>query len=134
MSRHDLADEQSAVIEPFIPKQPSSRGHKRHDSCRTLNGIFFVLKTGCPWEHALRTDRSPAMCWRRFRHWATDRSWEQIWRTLLSQLQVQGKREWAQAFLDGSFVPAKTGYPALARPKSARAGRPWSWPMAKACR
>jgi hypothetical protein len=54
-----------------------------------------------------RTYGSPATCWRRFRTWAADGTWEQIWRTLLSQLDAQGKLEWAQAFLDGSFVPAK---------------------------
>jgi hypothetical protein len=30
-------------------------------------------------------------------------------RALLSQLDGQQKLEWAQAFLDGSFVPAKKG-------------------------
>jgi hypothetical protein len=70
-----------------------------------------------------RTYGSPATCWRRFRTWAADGTWEQIWRTLLSQLDAQGKLEWAQAFLDGSFVPAKKGGPASVRPKSARARR-----------
>ena len=38
-----------------------------------------------------------------------DGTWERIWRTFLSQLDAEGKLEWAQAFLDGSFVPAKKG-------------------------
>jgi Transposase DDE domain len=32
-----------------------------------------------------------------------------MWRTLLSQLDAHSKLEWAKAFLDGSFVPAKKG-------------------------
>ena len=123
MSRHDLTDTQWTVIAPLIPKQKSGPGRKRNDDRRTLNGILFVLKTGCTWEDVPRTYGSPATCWRRFRNWAADGTWEQIWRTLLSQLDAQGQLEWAQAFLDGSFVPAKKGGPASVRPKSARARR-----------
>ena len=47
MSRHDMTDEQWAVIEPFIPKPRAGPGRKRKDHRRTLNGILFVLKTGC---------------------------------------------------------------------------------------
>jgi transposase len=123
MSRHDLTDTPWTVIAPLIPKQKPGPGRKRHDDRRTLNGILFVLKTGCTWEDVPRTYGSPATCWRRFHTWAADGTWEQIWRALLSQLDAQGKLEWAQAFLDGSFVPAKTGGPASVRPQSVRARR-----------
>ncbi len=123
MSRHDLTEAQWTIIDPLIPAQKPGPGRKRNGNRRTLNGILFVLKTGCPWEDVPHTYGSPATCWRRFRTWAADGTWERIWRTLLSQLDAQGKLEWAQASLDGSFVPAKKGGPALARPKSARARR-----------
>jgi transposase len=121
MSRHDLTDEQWALIEPLIPHQQPGPGRKRNDGRRTLNGILFVLKTGCPWEDVPRAYGSPATCWRRFHAWSRDGTWEQMWRMLLSQLDAAGKLEWAEAFLDGSFVPAKKGALALGRPRSARA-------------
>ena len=123
MSRHDITDEQWAVIESLIPKHKPGPGRKRHDARRTLNGILFVLKTGCPWEDVPRVYGSPATCWRRLCAWSEDGTWERMWRTLLSQLAAQGKLEWAQAFLDGSFVPAKKGDLASARRKSARAAK-----------
>jgi Putative transposase of IS4/5 family (DUF4096) len=83
MRLHDLTDAQWTTIEPFIPKQQPDPGRKRNDARRTPNGILFALKTGC--------------------------TWERIWQALLSQLDTQGKLEWARAFLDGSVVPAKTG-------------------------
>jgi hypothetical protein len=52
--------------------------------------------------------------------WSADGTWERLWRTLLSQLDAQGELEWAQAFLDGSFVPAKEGDPASVKRRSAR--------------
>jgi hypothetical protein len=62
MSRHDLTDEQWAVIEPLIPQQKSGPGRKRNDDRQTLNGILFVLKTGCAWEDVPRRFGSPATC------------------------------------------------------------------------
>jgi len=68
-----------------------------------------VLKTGCAWEALPREYGSDSTCWRRLNEWSRDGTWERIWRTFLSQLDADGKLEWAQAFLDGSFVPAKRG-------------------------
>jgi transposase len=121
MRRHDLTDARWAILGPLIPQQTSGPGRKRNDDRRTLNGILFALKTGCPWEDVPRAYGSPAPCWRRFHAWSQDGTWERMWRMRLSQLDAQGKLEWAQAFLDGRFVPAKKGAPASGRPKSARA-------------
>jgi len=109
MSRHDLNDDQWAVIEPLIPKQKAGPGRKRADDRKTLNGILYVLKTGCAWEDLPREYGSDTTCWRRLNEWSEDGTWERIWRTLLSQLDAEQKLVWAQAFLDGSFVPAKKG-------------------------
>jgi transposase len=121
MSRHDLTDDQWTAIAPLIPKQRAGPGRRRNDDRTTLNGIRFVLKTGCAWEDVPRRYGSPATCWRRFAGWATDGTWERLWRVLLSQLDAQGQLEWAQAFLDGSFVPAKKGDLASAKRKWVRA-------------
>jgi len=97
------------VIEPLIPKKESKRGRPRVDTRTTLNGILYVLKTGCAWADMPREYGSPTTCWRRLNEWSQDETWKRIWRTLLGQLDAQSKIEWAQAFLDGSFVPAKKG-------------------------
>jgi transposase len=123
MSRHDLTDQQWTVLEPLIPQPKPGPGRKRNDARQTVNGILFVLKTGCPWADVPRAYGSPATCWRRFRAWSADGTWERMWRTLLSQLDAQGKLEWAQAFLDGSFVPAKKGELGLVKRSSAKAAK-----------
>ena len=123
MNRHALTDAQWAVIEPLLPKQKPGPGRRRADNRRTLNGILHVLKTGCAWEDMPRAYGAPTTCWRRLRAWAQDGTWERVWRTLLSQLDAQGKLEWATAFLDGSFVPAKGGVMPSATRQSARAAQ-----------
>ena len=42
MARFDLSDEEWAVIEPLLPKE--SRGPKRKDDRKVLNGIFYILR------------------------------------------------------------------------------------------
>lgn len=109
MSRHELTDAQWSVVAPLLPKRNRGRGRPRQDDRQALNGILYVLKTGCAWEDVPRTYGSSSTCWRRLQEWTADGTWETIWRALLSQLDAAGKIEWAQAFLDGSFVPAKKG-------------------------
>lgn len=109
MNRHELTNEQWAVIEPLLPKRRKGRGRPRADDRQTLNGILWVLKTGCAWMDMPRQYGAYATGWRRLAQWEADGTWERIWQALLGQLDVQGKIEWAQAFLDGSFVPAKKG-------------------------
>ena len=44
MARFDLADFEWSVIQPLLPQK--SRGIKRVDDRRVLNGIFWRLRTG----------------------------------------------------------------------------------------
>ena len=54
----DLTDAEWALVEPFIP--PARRGGRRRtvDVREVLNGIFYVLATGCQWR-ALPKDLPP---------------------------------------------------------------------------
>jgi transposase len=54
----DLTDSEWALVEPLIP--PAKRGGRRRsvDVREVLNGIFYVLSTGCQWR-ALPTDLPP---------------------------------------------------------------------------
>jgi transposase len=126
MSRHNLTDEQWAVIEPQLPKRIRKRGRPRNDDRQTLNGILYVLKTGCAWEDLPPEYGSDTTCWRRLNEWSQDGTWERIRRAILSELDAQEKLEWVEAFLDGSFVPAQKGAMESARPRWARAARSWS--------
>ena len=109
MRKTELTDGQWQNVRPLLPPPRKSRGRPRADDRKTLNGILYVLRTGCRWEDVPREYGSPPTCWRRLRRWEQDGTWEKIWRSLLSLLDEQGKIRWDKAFLDGSFVPAKKG-------------------------
>jgi transposase len=108
MARIHFTERQWAFIEPLLPP-PAHTGRPRADDRRTIEGIFYVLTTGCRWQDLPREYGAPTTVWRRLKRWGEEGVWERIWRTALSALDEQGKLDWSMAFLDGSFAPAKKG-------------------------
>lgn len=106
-----LTDEQWAVLAPLLPHQDKTKGGRpRADDRRVLDGILFSLKSGCRWDDIPAEHFAPGVtCWRRLRQWEEDGTWERIWKTLLATLDREDKLDYAAAFLDGSFAPAKKG-------------------------
>jgi len=47
----DLTDEEWALLEPHIP--PAKHGGRKRevDVREVMNGLLYVLETGCPWRH-----------------------------------------------------------------------------------
>lgn len=104
----DLRDDQWELIAPLLPirKKP---GRPRADDRRTLGGILWVLRSGARWKDLPKEYGSRSTCHRRLQEWQEQGVWEHIWLMFLPTLDQQGKLDWSQAFLDGSFVPAKKG-------------------------
>jgi transposase len=49
MKRHELSDEQWALLAEFFPPRKPARGGRWADDRTVLNGIFWRLSTGAPW-------------------------------------------------------------------------------------
>lgn len=108
MSRIHLTDRQWAFIQPLLPP-PAQTGRPRADDRRTIEGILYVLITGCRWQDLPREYGAPTTAWRRLKRWGEEGVWERIWRAALATLDRRGQLDWTIAFLDGSFAPAKKG-------------------------
>ena len=104
----ELPDDQWTMIAPLLPPH-KRRGRPRVDDRRTLDGILWVLRSGARWKDLPRKYGSSSTCHRRLGQWQEQGVWEHIWLSFLSTLDAHGKLDWSQAFLDGSFVPAKKG-------------------------
>ena len=101
-----VSEEQWAHIRPLLPP-PRREGRPRADERRTLEGILYVLRTGCRWQDIPAEYGSGVTCWRRLAQWEADGTWERIWATLLATLDTPGRLAWAQAFLKGTIVPMR---------------------------
>lgn len=74
--RFDLTDKEWAVIEPLLPNKP--RGVPRVDDRRVLNGIFWVLRTGAPWEDMPPRYGPRTTVYNRFNRWRKAGVWKRI--------------------------------------------------------
>ena len=108
----ELTDKKWTRLEPIILQsscKKDSRGRKPRDPCEVLNGILWVLRTGAPWKDL--PDRYPPhqTCHRRFQQWTKAGVFRRIIEELAVELQERGGINIREAFIDGSFVPAKKG-------------------------
>ena len=90
MATVHLTDEQWAFLQPLLPP-PARIGRPRADDRRTIEGILYVLITGCRWQDLPREYGAPTTVWRRLKRWDEAGMWERIWRAALAVLDVQGK-------------------------------------------
>ena len=74
-----------------------------------FEGILWILQTGAAWRFLPDEFPSPSTCWRRLKQWEDEGVWLNAWRALLGGLDQEGLLKWDEAFLDGSFAPAKKG-------------------------
>src|SRR5688572_5380237 len=129
----DLTDEQWAKLEPILPELPvreDKRGRPWRPNRDVLNGILWVLRTGAPWKDMPGRYPPYATCHRRFSAWVRDGTMRRIVETLARDLKDRGKLDPEEAFVDGTFAPAKKGAATSAKPSGARAARSWQWSTA----
>lgn len=132
----EINDEQWARIEPLLPKPGAKRrgGCPRADDRACFEGILWVLRSGARWRDLPERYPSPSTCWRRLSEWEAEGVLELIWETLLESLDEQGLLDWDEAFIDGTFAPAKKGGTESERPNAERVQSWWWWRMVRVFR
>lgn len=127
-----INDEQWQKLEPLLPKpKPGRVGRPPSDNREVLEGILWVLKTGARWRDLPGRYPSSSTCWRRLKLWEEHGVWLDVWRKFLAELDEKALLDWEEAFIDGSFAPAKKGALGLEKPKKAKVRSGWWWSTAK---
>jgi transposase len=132
----DLTDAEWALVEPLIP--PAKRGGRQRTVVvrEVLNGIFYILATGCPWR-ALPKDLPPkSTVYDYLTLWTWDGTLRRLHHALFVQAREQAGKEASPtaAIIDSQSVKsAEKGGRALihavttrARRSRARSGTSWS--------
>lgn len=120
----DLTDAEWALVGPLIP--PARRGGNKRtvDVRQVVNGILYVLSTGCQWA-ALPKDLPPRSTVNDyFRLWDYDRTLERIHHALYVKCREQAGREASPtaAIIDSQSVKsAEKGGPRSTRRATTRA-------------
>jgi transposase len=98
----EVSDGEWEMIKPFLP--PMSRvGGPRADDRMVLNGILYVLTTGCRWCDMPVKYGSYKTAWRRLKRWEEMGVWDSIFKTLASM------RDLSRVSVDSTTVEAKKG-------------------------
>jgi transposase len=126
-------DEQWKHISPLIPEPVYSPkgGRPPADDRKCFEGILWVLRSGTRWRDLPDEFPSPSTCWRRMNEWMDAGVFIEMWYSFLDRLDQQGRLDWDEVFVDGSFAPAKTGASTLGKPSVEREPSGWWWLMAK---
>lgn len=105
----DLSNKEWELLQPLLP-QKAPTGRPRSDDRRTLNGILYVLSTGCRWED-IPPERygSGKTCWYRFSSWGASGVWNAIAGVLLLELNRRRKLNLTNTYLDASIRQNKRG-------------------------
>ena len=112
LNARDLTDLQWAILRDLIPEPPrrdDKRGRPWRSRRSVLNGILWVLRTGAPWADLPERYPSYQTCHRRFQQWVRSGIMRCVLEALAEDLQIRGWLDMREAFIDGSFAPAKKG-------------------------
>jgi transposase len=122
----DLTDEEWALIEPLIPPGKPGGGKRRVNMREVVNGLMYVLSTGCQWR-AIPKDLPPrSTVYRYFDLWTWSRTLDRIHHALYVTCREKAEREASPtaAIIDSQSVKsAEKGGPASTRTALMRARR-----------
>lgn len=86
--------------EPVSKTKPVTPNHE------LLNGILFVLKTGCSWQDIPSSlcAHDCSLCWRRLNFWRKREALKLVWQQVLLLLDHEGHIDLSLGNLDGTLV------------------------------
>ncbi len=89
----DLTDEEWSLVQPLIP--PAKRGGRKRevDEREVLNGILYVLSTGCQWRALPKDLPSRSTVWAYLDLWSYDGTLERIHFELYVKCREHAERE-----------------------------------------
>ena len=134
-----LSDEQYALLEPMIPPARPGGRPRTTDMRRLLDGLFYLVRTGCQWRHLPPPPAFPP--WRTvygyMRAFEGAGVWEGRRHRLVVMLREREGREPSPtaAIVDTRSVrtTGKGGLAATTRPRRSRAGSATSRSTPRAC-
>lgn len=89
----DLSDDEWALVAPLIPPARHGGRQREVDVRQVLNGILYVLETGCPWRHLPKDLPPRSTCHAYFQLWMWDGTLERLHHDLYGRTREQAGRE-----------------------------------------
>jgi len=108
MEFRELSDKEWAFIKPLLPPKAKT-GRPRVDDRMVLNGILYVLTTGCRWMDMPPKYGSYKTAWDRFSRWSKAGVWKRVLEALIAKGYSTGKLSLDRVAVDSTTVEARKG-------------------------
>jgi transposase len=89
----DVTDEEWVILEPLIPAAKPGGRSQEIERREIVNGILYVLRSGCPWRLLPHDLPNWSTVYLYFREWKRAGIWEQVNAALRRQVRVAAGRE-----------------------------------------
>lgn len=89
----DLTDQEWSLLAPLLPTAKPGGRPRSVDLRRIVNGIFYLVRSGCAWRYLPRDYGPWSTVHHYFRQWRQDGIWEQIHTQLREMVRVAVGRE-----------------------------------------
>jgi len=99
-------------MEPLLPKRKRRRrypGRKPLEWRRVMDGIFYVLRTGCQWKAAPREFGFGSSLHRYFQQLVAAGLFERLWKLALEEYDALKGIQWEWQSIDGAMTKARLG-------------------------
>lgn len=106
MERHELTDEQWALIEDLFPRNGVRCGPPWNDHRRLVDGILWILKTGAPWRDLPEKFGPWETVYHRFSRYVREETLDRIVERLQIKLDEEGMIDEDLFCIDGTNVRA----------------------------
>ncbi len=106
MATSDLTDAQWDRLRPLLPPQKPPTGRPANDHRTVVNGILWVLRTGCPWRCLPERYGSWKTVSSRFYRWQKTGVWDRVLAELQRQAGADGRLDWSLHLVDSTVVRA----------------------------
>jgi len=106
MQFQELSDSQWKTIQRYLPK-PARTGRPRCDDRNTINGIIYVLISGCRWREMPKMYGSKSTVHLRFQNLQQKGTWKKILSDVIQSAHKQNRISLQKISVDSSTIPAK---------------------------
>jgi len=96
----DVSDEEWMYLEQLIPAVQEGGRPAVHDRREIVNGIFYIVRSGCSWRMLPNDLPCWKTCYHYFRLWSSNGLWEQLHNQI---------RDWARQYR-GKKSPHRWNY------------------------
>jgi transposase len=113
-NRYRVSDELWKQIEPLLPRHKNRHrfggGRPRVPDRQAMDGIFFVLRTGCQWNALNETGLcSSSTAHLRFQEWTAAGVFRKLWALSLKHYDELEGIDWSWQSMDGAMTKAPLG-------------------------